>query len=96
MDNTENKTEIIQYKTSGTCCKMIQIALLNGVIQDVDFMGGCPGNLVALRKLLKGMSIDEVITKFSGIKCGEKSTSCADQLAYCLAKYKSRKKQTTV
>lgn len=91
MNNMENKIEIIEYKTSGTCCGVIQVAILEGVVQDVDFFGGCPGNLEAIKQLLKGMQIDEVITKFSGIKCGEKSTSCADQLAFCLEQYKSQK-----
>lgn len=94
MNNTENnieaKAEIIQYKTSGTCCGLIQVEILDGVIQDVEFFGGCPGNLEAIKQLLKGMPIEEVIAKFSGIKCGEKSTSCADQLALCLEKYKSQ------
>lgn len=96
MNDKQNNIEIIQHKTSGTCCKIIQIAILDGVIQDIEFIGGCPGNLVALKKLLKGMSVDDVIAKFSGIKCGDKSTSCADQLAHCLIEYKSRKGQATV
>jgi len=96
MNNTENKTEIIQYMTSGTCCKMIQVAILDDVIQNAEFMGGCPGNLLGLKQLLKGMTIDEVIKKFRGIGCGEKSTSCPDQLAICLSKYKAKKEQATV
>lgn len=96
MNNTENKTEIIQYMTSGTCCKMMQVAILDGVIQDAIFSGGCPGNLEAIKQLLKGMTIDDVISRFRGITCGEKSTSCADQLAICLSQYKAKKEQATV
>lgn len=96
MNNKENTTEIIQFKPTGTCCKIMQIAISNGIIQDVEFIGGCPGNLTALKKLLKGMQVDDVIAKFSGIKCGDKKTSCADQLAYCLMEYKSRKEQAPV
>lgn len=91
MNDTENKMEIIEYKTSGTCCGLIQVMILDSVVQDVNFFGGCPGNLEAIKQLLKGMPIDEIIAKFSGIKCGEKSTSCADQLALCLEQYKSQK-----
>lgn len=96
MNNTENKTEIIQYKTSGTCSKMIQLSIADGIIQDAEFMGGCPGNLEGISVLLKGMAIDDVIEKFSGIRCGDKSTSCPDQLASCLTQYKSSKKQIVV
>lgn len=90
-NNIDSKAEIIQYKTSGTCCGLMQVVIMDEVIQDVEFLGGCPGNLEAIKQLLKGMQIDEVIAKFSGIKCGDKSTSCADQLALCLEQYKSQK-----
>jgi len=91
MNKTENKTEIIQYKTSDTCCKIMQLSICDGIIQNADFIGGCPGNLEAIKQLIKGMKVDEVISKFSGIKCGDKPTSCADQLANCLVQYKAQK-----
>jgi uncharacterized protein (TIGR03905 family) len=91
MNIQENKTEIIQYATSGTCCKMMQIALCDGVIQDAEFVGGCQGNLLGIKELLKGMAVDEVIKRFRGIGCGENPTSCPDQLAICLTQYKSSK-----
>lgn len=91
MDSIKNKTEIIEYKTSGTCCKVMNVVILDDKVCDVEFMGGCPGNLEAIRKLIKGMFIDDVIAKFSGITCGQKQTSCADQLATCLIQYKSKK-----
>lgn len=95
MNNTENnmeaKAEVVQYKTRGTCCELMQVVILDGVIQDAEFIGGCPGNLEAIKKLLQGMHIDDVITRFSGIRCGDKTTSCADQLALCLEQYKSQK-----
>lgn len=88
---SETKTEVIQYQTQGTCCKVMQVAICDGKIQEAQFAGGCPGNLAAIKILLQGMSIDEVIAKFSGITCGDKTTSCADQLANCLTQYKSQK-----
>lgn len=91
MNKTENITEVIKYETKGTCCKIMQVVISNGVIQDAEFMGGCPGNLSAIKNLLKGMLVDDVIAKFSGIKCGQKNTSCADQLATCLLQYKAQK-----
>lgn len=93
MNNTENKVELIQYKTSGICCKTMELAICDGIIQEAKFIGGCPGNLYAIKQLLKGMHIEEVIKKFKGITCGDKPTSCADQLAFCLEQYKAKKEQ---
>lgn len=82
--------KIIQYETSGTCCRLMQVKFDGEVITDVDFLGGCSGNLQGIKSLVKGMTIDEVINKLSGIRCGDKSTSCPDQLAKCLKEIKSR------
>ena len=82
-------TEVIQYTTSGTCCKMMQVKVSDGIIEDVDFLGGCNGNLQGIKSLIKGMKIDDVIEKLQGIQCGAKPTSCPDQLAQCLIAYKS-------
>lgn len=81
--------EVLQYETTGTCCKMMQVKVNNGIIEDVDFLGGCNGNLQGIKNLIKGMKIDDVIDKLQGIQCGSKSTSCPDQLAQCLIAYKS-------
>ncbi|MCD7779868.1 MAG: TIGR03905 family TSCPD domain-containing protein [Candidatus Gastranaerophilales bacterium] len=78
----------IQYKTQGTCCAMMNVILNDNKIYDVEFLGGCPGNLEGIRKLIKGMEIDDVIEKLYGIRCGGKQTSCPDQLSRCLISYK--------
>ena len=85
---TEKK--IIQYRTEGTCCQLMQVAIENDTIVDVDFFGGCHGNLQGIKKLIIGMNIDDVINKLSGIRCGDKPTSCPDQLAQCLLQYKQK------
>ena len=82
-------TEVFQYRTTGTCSQMIQVKINDGIIEDVDFLGGCNGNLKGIKSLVKGMKIDEVIKRLNGIKCGSKPTSCPDQLAQCLIAYKS-------
>ena len=84
------KIEVIQYQTQGTCSKLINIALKEGKIVDIEFIGGCNGNLKGISKLVTGLTIDEVIEKLQGITCGPKSTSCPDQLAQCLIQYKSK------
>ncbi len=74
----------MEYKTNGVCAKNIKIELDGTKIKSVEFIGGCPGNLLAISKLIEGMEVEEVITKFKGLRCGFKSTSCADQLAIAL------------
>lgn len=77
------------YKTQGTCSRSIDIEIENGVVTDISFLGGCNGNLKGISELVKGLPIDQVINKLSGIKCGFKSTSCPDQLAKALIEYKN-------
>ncbi|QXM05550.1 TIGR03905 family TSCPD domain-containing protein [Crassaminicella indica] len=72
------------YKTTGVCAKAISFSVENNTIKEVKFHGGCPGNTLGLSILLKGMSVDEAISRLSGIKCGNKSTSCPDQLSKAL------------
>ncbi len=72
------------YTTKGTCSRLINISVDNGVIEDVSFVGGCNGNLQGISRLVKGMKVDEAISKLEGIRCGAKSTSCPDQLAQAL------------
>ena len=74
----------MKYKTQGTCSQEIDIELRNGVIESVQFMGGCNGNLKGICALVKGMKAEDAIDKLKGIKCGFKSTSCPDQLARAL------------
>lgn len=82
--------KVIQYKTSGTCCQLMQVKIDGDVVLDVDFLGGCNGNLQGIKKLVTGMKIDDIIEKLSGITCGSKNTSCPDQLAKCLNEIKSK------
>ncbi len=84
-------SEVIQFRSQGVCCQLMQIAIEDGKIVDSEFFGGCSGNLKGIKNLIKGMSIDEVIEKLKGIPCGDKATSCPDQLASCLIRYKEDK-----
>ena len=83
----------IQYRTEGTCCGLINVVVDGTKIYDVEFIGGCMGNLQGIKNLVKGMEIDEVINKLQGIKCSSKPTSCPDQLSKCLIELKSKMKQ---
>ena len=73
-----------EYKTKGTCSRMVIIDVEDGVITDCKFVAGCPGNTLGVASLVKGMTTEEAIKKLKGIKCGFKSTSCPDQLALAL------------
>ena len=72
------------YKTSGTCSREILFEVENGKVKNVQFIGGCNGNLKGIGALVEGMNIDDVIARVEGIHCGMKSTSCPDQLAQAL------------
>lgn len=72
------------YKTQGTCSSQINIDVENGVINEVEFFGGCNGNLQGISRLVKGMKCEDAIARLEGIQCGFKSTSCPDQLAQAL------------
>ncbi len=74
----------IVYKTTGTCSQLIHITGNEGRIENVEFLGGCHGNLQGISKLVKGMTYQEVIDRVEGIQCGMKTTSCPDQLAKAL------------
>ncbi len=77
----------ITYKTQGTCSALINVDIEDNIIKDLEFIGGCNGNLKGIRALCIGMNINEVISKLKGIQCGYKDTSCPDQLAQCLIAY---------
>ena len=79
----------MQYKTSGTCSKLIDFEIDGDIIQSVAFTGGCNGNLSGISSLVRGMKVDDAIAKLKGIRCGMKETSCPDQLAKALEEYKS-------
>ena len=76
------------YKTSGVCSSKIDIEISNDIIQSVKFTGGCNGNLSGIGQLVKGMKVDDVIDRLNGVLCGNKSTSCPDQLYKALAAWK--------
>lgn len=76
------------YFTHGTCCKAFDIEIEDGRIRNVDFYGGCNGNLQGICSLIKGMRIDDVVAHLKGIRCGGKPTSCPDQLSQALLEMK--------
>lgn len=79
------------YQPKGVCCQLIQVAINDDkTINRVQFFGGCPGNAMGVAKMVEGKTIDEVISKLSGIPCGHKPTSCPDQLCMALEQIKNQ------
>ena len=74
----------MQYRPLGVCAQMINVELDGDTVKAVSFIGGCSGNTQGVASLVKGMNVDEAISRLQGIRCGFKSTSCPDQLAYAL------------
>ncbi len=74
----------MKFQPKGVCSSMIDIEVDNDTIKSVTFTGGCNGNLQGISALVKGMKIEDAITRLKGIRCGFKSTSCPDQLAQAL------------
>ena len=79
------------YKTFGTCSREILFDVEDNVIKEVRFVGGCSGNTQGDAILVKGLTVDDAISKLKGIDCAGKGTSCPDQLARALEKYKAMK-----
>ena len=77
------------YRTRGTCSQMISFEVEDNKVRNVQFFGGCNGNLKGIGALVEGMEIDEVINRVEGITCGMKKTSCPDQLAQALKEARS-------
>jgi len=75
-----------EYKTQDTCAQMISFELDGDKVKDIEFYGGCNGNLKAISKLLDGSSVDEIESQLLGNTCGRRPTSCTDQLAKAVRK----------
>lgn len=80
---------MFEYKTSGTCSQRILFDIVDGKLHNVQFIGGCNGNLKGIGSLVEGMDVNDVITRLEGTTCGSKDTSCPDQLARALKQAKN-------
>lgn len=83
----------IKFKPKGVCSQAIRLELTDGVVHNVRFTGGCPGNTQGVCALAEGMEAQEVVARLKGIRCGFKATSCPDQLACALEQVLSAQEQ---
>ena len=72
---------MFEYAPQGVCSRKINFDIIDGKLHNVRFTGGCPGNLIAISKLVEGKDAKEVASLLEGNQCGMRCTSCADQLA---------------
>ena len=80
-----------RYKPEGVCSREIIFDIENDIIKELKIVGGCPGNTVGVSKLVQNRNVDDVIKLLKGIMCGDKGTSCPDQVAKALENYKKSK-----
>ena len=75
------------FRPRGVCSQQMQVEVdEQGVIRELQVLGGCSGNLQGIAALVKGMPAAEAVVRLKGIRCGFKDTSCPDQLARNLEK----------
>lgn len=77
---------IYRYKPEMVCPIEIKFDLEGDIVSNIEFSGGCNGNLKAISKLVDGWTVDEIDKKLSGNICGRRPTSCVDQLAKAVKK----------
>ena len=71
-------------RNKGTCSRQTTVVIEDGILKDIEIVGGCDGNIKGVISLCKGMKATDAIERLKGITCGFKSTSCTDQLALCI------------
>ena len=76
-----------QFTPAGVCAKNIEFEITDGKISSFEIVGGCPGNLIGIKKIILGMTPQEVIEDFKDVKCGVRNTSCPDQISIALTEY---------
>lgn len=79
--------EHVSFSPRGVCSIQIDFDIENGKIYNVQYVGGCNGNLKAIGRLVEGRDAKEVADILRGNTCGMKGTSCADQLARAIDQY---------
>ncbi|MDO4813094.1 MAG: TIGR03905 family TSCPD domain-containing protein [Eubacteriales bacterium] len=74
------------YYPQGTCSKVMNVEIEDGIVKELEVIGGCSGNLQGISRLVEGMPAEDAIARLRGIRCGFKPTSCPDQLSIALEK----------
>lgn len=75
---------VINFKTRGVCARQINVEVEDGIVKNVEFIGGCSGNTQGVARLVRGMKVEDVINLLKDVDCGGRETSCPAQLALAL------------
>ena len=86
----------VRFQPQGVCSKLFSIKIKDNRILDMETVGGCSGNLKGIGSLITGMDINEVINRLQGLPCGNRPTSCPDQLSIALKLYAEAKSGVSV
>lgn len=73
------------YKTEGVCAQEVSFDIIDGIIRNVKFIGGCKGNIQGVERLAEGMQAEDVILRLKGIDC-HSGESCPNELAKAVEK----------
>lgn len=73
------------YKTNGKVCSQeISFDIIDGIIRNVEFVGGCRGNTTGVASLAEGMKAEDVASRLKGVDC-QNGESCPNELAKAVA-----------
>lgn len=72
---------VYEFIPRGVCSRKMRLTVEQDRIIKAEVWGGCDGNLQAVTRLVQGMRPVEAVGILKGIRCGNKPTSCPDQLA---------------
>lgn len=89
-----NGIDEVRYLPQGVCSKLFLIKIKDDVILEMEAVGGCSGNLKGIAALIKGMNIQDVASRISGLPCGSRLTSCPDQISKAIEAYIEEKQKT--
>ena len=76
-----------RYYPQGVCSREMIFDIDDGIVKDLITIGGCNGNLKGISSLIKGMKIEDVISRLEGIDCNGRGTSCPDQISKALKEF---------
>ncbi len=78
----------LDFTPERVCPRSIHVEVSDdgSTIEKVIFNGGCNGNTKAVAKLVAGKPVDEIVELLAGNLCGNRGTSCADQMTVALRK----------
>jgi len=80
------------FRPGGVCSQEIRCSMEDGIVTGLSITGGCMGNLTGISRLVIGMPVERVIACLEGVICGERKTSCPDQIARALREQMEQEK----